>query len=442
MKTYLASEIGQSRCKLDCPGGCEETFREAQLRLVPGSDALVDELMRLQQEQSLRTAGIEDIESCPFCDFKKECLPIDVDFEFHCQNSACMTISCRKCREKTHVPETCEESAQKRSKDTALSHRHKIEEARSKALIRNCNKCKRPFIKEAGCNKMTCPNCNNLQCYICGENVTANYAHFQPPNPCPTFDDGLTVQQRHEQEVNAASELTRAQVLRDNPDIDAEHLNINFADAVQAAQPVNRRVVIRPRAPVEPGREGERIHEMIMERRALLAARQADYQHIRRNPAAARHIAAPVQDRHADGPLQQLQHMNLVIARHIPQLAPLPRPLNFQDIAQADRPVLPAVNVPAPEPANNGGRVGVFQPEVVPNEPGTWDDYFRQAAVDELYPRPAIGIWPDARPVPGLDFENYLLAEQLGMERPQRNRHFNLPLNPHDYDPGFNFDNY
>jgi TRIAD3 protein (E3 ubiquitin-protein ligase RNF216) len=33
----------------------------------------------------------------------------------------------------------------------------------SAALIRHCNKCKHPFIKEQGCNKMTCTHCRNLQ---------------------------------------------------------------------------------------------------------------------------------------------------------------------------------------------------------------------------------------------------------------------------------------
>jgi hypothetical protein len=41
---------------------------------------------------------------------------------------------------------------------------------------RSCWKCKRNFIKEAGCNKMTC-NCGAAMCYICRQPVT-NYTHF------------------------------------------------------------------------------------------------------------------------------------------------------------------------------------------------------------------------------------------------------------------------
>jgi TRIAD3 protein (E3 ubiquitin-protein ligase RNF216) len=39
--------------------------------------------------------------------------------------------------------------------DKKLDKRHAIEDAMSDALIRKCPKCEKPFIKEAGCNKIT-----------------------------------------------------------------------------------------------------------------------------------------------------------------------------------------------------------------------------------------------------------------------------------------------
>ncbi|KAH0329557.1 hypothetical protein KCU74_g5602, partial [Aureobasidium melanogenum] len=232
MKTYLESEVGQCSFKLTCPGGCDDTFCESQLRLVPGTDALIDKLMRLRQENDLRSAGIDDVEGCPFCDFKTVCLPIDVDFEFHCQSPACNITSCRKCKERTHIPDSCEENQRKRDKESALSHRHRIEEARSKALIRNCNKCKQAFIKSDGCNKMTCSQCGNLQCYLCGVNVTANYAHFNAPgSKCPVFSETISLDAMHEQEVNAAAEAAQAEVLREHPELDKNDLDIRFSDS-------------------------------------------------------------------------------------------------------------------------------------------------------------------------------------------------------------------
>lgn len=237
MKTYLESEVGQCSFKLTCPGGCDDTFCESQLRLVPDTDALTDKLMRLRQENDLRIAGIDDVESCPFCDFKTVCLPITVDFEFHCQSPACNITSCRKCKEKTHIPDSCEENQRKRDKESALSHRHRIEEARSKALIRNCNKCKQAFIKSDGCNKMTCSKCGNLQCYLCGVDVTANYAHFNAPgSKCPVFSETISLDAMHEQEVKAAAEAAQAEVLREHPELDKEDLNIRFSDSTPEAE--------------------------------------------------------------------------------------------------------------------------------------------------------------------------------------------------------------
>lgn len=58
------------------------------------------------------------------------------------------------------------------------SIRRQIEEAMSAALIRKCNKCNTPFVKEEGCNKMTCTRngCMNIQCYVCAK--SCGYDHF------------------------------------------------------------------------------------------------------------------------------------------------------------------------------------------------------------------------------------------------------------------------
>lgn len=113
---------------------------------------LLAKLEQLQQEKDIRDAGLENLEECPFCDYKAILPPIEEDFEFRCANEECEKISCRRCKAVSHIPQTCEESA----KDNKLSIRHRIEEAMTKALIRNCAKCKKGFIKEYGCNKMVC----------------------------------------------------------------------------------------------------------------------------------------------------------------------------------------------------------------------------------------------------------------------------------------------
>lgn len=54
------------------------------------------------------------------------------------------------------------------------------------AFIHTCNKCQQPFLKEDGCNKMTCP-CGNYQCYVCRQSVV-NYNHFGP-GKCQLYED-------------------------------------------------------------------------------------------------------------------------------------------------------------------------------------------------------------------------------------------------------------
>lgn len=72
--------------------------------------------------------------------------PVEQDSEFRCQNSECERVSCRRCKQAAHVPISCKEAA----KSNTLNSRHNIEEAMTAALVRTCNKCRKPFYKEEG----------------------------------------------------------------------------------------------------------------------------------------------------------------------------------------------------------------------------------------------------------------------------------------------------
>ena len=102
---------------------------------------------------------------------------MEVDREFRCQAPDCEKVSCRLCELESHIPKSCEEYA----KENGLSIRRQIEEAMSAALIRKCNKCNTPFVKDEGCNKMTCTRngCFNIQCYVCSK--SCSYDHFNDP---------------------------------------------------------------------------------------------------------------------------------------------------------------------------------------------------------------------------------------------------------------------
>lgn len=126
----------------------------------------------------------------------------------------------------------------------------------SAALIRKCNKCSAPFIKENGCNKvrsrldkfirtheilnceqMTCTKCRNIQCYICSK--SCEYSHFNDvkrggkEGNCPLFDEG-GIEIRHSEEVKNAEAEARKKVLAENSGIRADILDIKTSEKVKA----------------------------------------------------------------------------------------------------------------------------------------------------------------------------------------------------------------
>ncbi|RMZ69017.1 ring finger [Pyrenophora seminiperda CCB06] len=152
-RRQIETQLGESRCRPKCFAveDCNGTFSRRQLQEILG-ERTFERLEHLQQREDLAAAGLDFLSECPFCDFKMECPPVEVDKEFRCQNLKCGKTSCRLCQKESHIPLNCEES----NKDGKITLRHRVEEAMSAALIRKCNKCKHPFIKEIGCNKMSC----------------------------------------------------------------------------------------------------------------------------------------------------------------------------------------------------------------------------------------------------------------------------------------------
>ncbi|KAK1834246.1 hypothetical protein QBC39DRAFT_431678 [Podospora conica] len=215
--------IGAGRYELRCMSieGCESGFSRDQKDRFLNAD-LEMALDNIEQQAVLRMAGIEGLAECPFCPFAALCPPAEEDKIFECQYPKCLKVSCRLCKHEAHIPKTCEEAAQENSGRV----RQRIEEAMSDALIRRCNKCKTPFVKEVGCNKMKClsPGCDGIQCYVCSKSC-AGYEHFDDikrggkTNNCPLFDDQ---EQRHEDEVRTAEEKARKQVREENAHLDDE----------------------------------------------------------------------------------------------------------------------------------------------------------------------------------------------------------------------------
>jgi hypothetical protein len=93
------------------------------------------------------------------------------------------------------------------------------------AFVKKCNKCQRPFLKEYGCNKITCP-CGNSQCYICSANVNG-YTHFGVSiGLCPLYDDDDTTE-RERREVAVAQKRAMLNVLATRDDIIEDDLAVD-----------------------------------------------------------------------------------------------------------------------------------------------------------------------------------------------------------------------
>ncbi|KAF1943204.1 hypothetical protein EJ02DRAFT_443455 [Clathrospora elynae] len=196
-RRQIETQMGQSRCRPRCFGvnDCNGTFSRRQLQEVL-SEKTFERLEHMQQLEDLKAAGLDFLSECPFCDFKMECPPVDIDKEFRCQNTKCAKTSCRLCEKESHIPLSCEES----NKDGQITLRHIVEEA----------------------------------IYVCSKNV-ADYNHFGEvqSGKCPLHEN---IEDRHEQEVKRAADEAMAKVRADNPGLGDADLMVKVSDRVKQAE--------------------------------------------------------------------------------------------------------------------------------------------------------------------------------------------------------------
>jgi TRIAD3 protein (E3 ubiquitin-protein ligase RNF216) len=231
--------------------GCQASFDRQQLKEILGL-AVMEKLDSLQQEDEIRKAGLEGLEDCPFCSYKAVLPPVEEDREFRCENSSCKVVSCRLCKEKSHIPQTCEEYR----KDKGLSERHQVEEAMSNALIRKCPKCQLKIIKEYGCNKMQCTKCHTLMCYVCQKDITKEgYAHFGRGG-CP--QDDIHTQDRDDREIQRAERAAIDKILAENPDMSEEQIRVGHEKPNAQIRGVRRDPRLQPAIQMRDAMRGMR----------------------------------------------------------------------------------------------------------------------------------------------------------------------------------------
>lgn len=118
-----------------------------------------------------------------------------------------------------------------------LSAKHVVEEAMSNALIRKCNKCKNPFLKESGCNKMKCM-CGNTQCFVCSSDVT-DYTHFTEMGEgekCPLYGDTDALLTRN---VATAQEQTIQRLLATRTSLNDDDVRVDRSLKAEASLPAD-----------------------------------------------------------------------------------------------------------------------------------------------------------------------------------------------------------
>ncbi|KAI0116912.1 hypothetical protein F4814DRAFT_266602 [Daldinia grandis] len=334
MRSQVETNIGLSKYGISCMSmdGCEASFSVDQKKRFISKKLRVA-LERLEQEAVLRMAGIENLETCPFCPYAAEYPPAEVDREFTCVNPGCEKVSCRLCRKETHIPKTCAEA----SVDQGLDARHVLEEAMSAALIRHCNNCQNPYLKLNGCNKICCTKCHTLQCYVCRQTIT-DYKHFDDSSrggkngQCPLFDK---TEERHQQEVQQAEEKTRQKMLEDNTNITEDVLKIDISEEVLRDDQKRRKVHLTQGPPGIPPDILEHMNNRIDRLQRLAQQRHAAFPAM--NPAAqqaqqAQHVAV------AGGPQvagqDNLPHMAVqhgdVNGRNPPLIPPVQLPERYR----------------------------------------------------------------------------------------------------------------
>ncbi|CAH1791817.1 unnamed protein product [Owenia fusiformis] len=210
IKRSSEENIGSGKIKFPClTGDCKAQFPTQVLQSVLPSKVFSN-LLRKIQEEEIRQADIEGLESCPFCSFATI---IDNPDEkiFKCLNPECLKESCRLCKEVNHIPLRCNEV----EKQTETDIRTFIENKITEAMIRECWRCKKRFFKIEGCNKMTC-SCGATMCYVCRK-PKIGYEHFGTgPNKCPQDTD---IHELHRQEMEKAGLLAKEKFAKDNVDV-------------------------------------------------------------------------------------------------------------------------------------------------------------------------------------------------------------------------------
>ena len=139
----------------------------------------------------IKLAGIcDNYLICPLC-CKWGCIfevPVGAEkYPFYIRCATCKKEWCTLCKRGAHAARSCYELAFTETELADITGMARvvdkmIQDIATRALTHCCGICGCSYVKEEGCNLMTCPKCNGMSCFICGMKLyykgDTKYWHF------------------------------------------------------------------------------------------------------------------------------------------------------------------------------------------------------------------------------------------------------------------------
>ena len=105
--TYAENLLGSLDANIVCmdQSGCKAVFPESELRRI-FPEKLLGLYDSIKQRKEIEAAGLENLEECPYCDYK---VVIDNPEEklFRCDNNECGAVTCRMCKKPVRTISMC-----------------------------------------------------------------------------------------------------------------------------------------------------------------------------------------------------------------------------------------------------------------------------------------------------------------------------------------------
>lgn len=185
VKAKISEGISTHECVFEASDKCGGTYPEAIFSEVLDADTLAKfiELVEVR-DAATQATKLDNYQLCPFCS-RYGCVinPTSSNDKIYTECPKCSKSWCSTCRREEHGTRHCYELDFKLGitlRDRCNMVDRMIHEIMTNQTAHKCPKCKFTFIKEEGCNKITCSKCNSYSCYVCGKEIPkeVGYSHF------------------------------------------------------------------------------------------------------------------------------------------------------------------------------------------------------------------------------------------------------------------------